>query len=125
MNTLQLLRGDPLNAGSWRKGSRPLLRNSGDGQPPYGPGHGCFMHIGNETVGLFHATDRDTDGNQGRKCRMQRVVFADDGPYMGEVCGPPTRNFDKFMEGSDTGPSKHEGFGQHVFRSLAHALDKA
>lgn len=87
MATLQYVGNDPMSSSSWRKGDRPLLQNRPDGKGPYGPGHGCFLHAGGETVALFHATDRDTDGNQNRRCRMQRLVWTNSGPYMGGHVG--------------------------------------
>jgi GH43 family beta-xylosidase len=54
MATLQLIGNDPLDPSSWQKSSAPLLQNRGDGRGPYGPGHGCFLHAGGETVALFH-----------------------------------------------------------------------
>ena len=89
MATLRLVGKDPLNPASWQKCSEPLLQNAEHGGP-YGPGHGSFLHFEDSTVCLFHATDRDTDGNQGRKCRLQRVVWTESGPYMGAIVGHTT-----------------------------------
>ncbi|KAF2165050.1 glycoside hydrolase family 43 protein [Zasmidium cellare ATCC 36951] len=98
MATLEYLGGNPLDPASWKKSTEPLLQDSDDGQGPFGPGHGCFLNFGGETVALFHATDSDTDGNQGRKCRLQRVEWSDQGPHMGEVLGSSTRDIDMFSK---------------------------
>lgn len=103
MATLQYLGGDPLLEASWRKSPSPLVQNADHGQGPFGPGHGSFVHIGNETVALFHATDKRTDGNLGRKCRMQRVLWTEQGPYMGDVVGLSTRDPGVFLGGDQTG----------------------
>ncbi|TKA29892.1 hypothetical protein B0A50_03256 [Salinomyces thailandicus] len=97
MATLQFLGGDPLEVSSWRKGERPLLQNREDGLGPYGPGHGCFLHAGGETVALFHATDRETDGNQNRRCRMQRLRWTSTGPDMGGFVGAGTKDVELFL----------------------------
>ncbi|KAJ9618945.1 hypothetical protein H2203_008761 [Taxawa tesnikishii (nom. ined.)] len=75
MNTLRFLDGDPLNPSSWQKGTKPLMKNGPHNDGPWGPGHGSFMHIGNEIVGIYHATDGPGDGWENRKARMQRVVL--------------------------------------------------
>ncbi|KAF2857286.1 glycoside hydrolase family 43 protein [Piedraia hortae CBS 480.64] len=84
MATLQYVGGDPLSAVSWQKSGKPLLQSRRDGIGPYGPGHGCFLQAGGETVVLFHATDNETDGATNRRCRMQRLCWTRTGPYMGE-----------------------------------------
>ncbi|KAK4631378.1 hypothetical protein CLAFUW4_02662 [Fulvia fulva] len=89
MATLRFVGKDPLDPDSWEKSSGPLLQNAEQGGP-YGPGHGSFLHFDDITVCLFHATDKDTDGNQGRKCRLQRVFWTEDGPYMGQTVGHTT-----------------------------------
>ncbi|KAF2766135.1 Arabinanase/levansucrase/invertase [Teratosphaeria nubilosa] len=125
MATLQYLGGDPLHPSSWSKSKAPLIQNRADGLGPYGPGHGCFLHVDGETLALFHATDRDTDGNQNRRCRMQRLRWTPRGPDMGGYVGTATTDVDFFLGGgpSDTWrggqPQQH---GQHVLRSLAHTL---
>lgn len=87
MATLRYLGGDPLNPGSWSKSSKPLIQ-SARGRGPYGPGHGNFVHLDNEVLGIFHATDRPDDGWKGRKARCQKVIFGADGePYMGDCVG--------------------------------------
>lgn len=103
MATLKYLGPDPLSPNSWLKSRDPLIQNSGTGEGPYGPGHGSFLHFGHETVALFHATDRSTDGNQGRKCRMQRVLWTSEGPWMGGEVGPFTRDLGRFLGGSQNG----------------------
>ena len=97
MATLQFLGGNPLNPAAWRKSKKPLLQNRPDGLGPYGPGHGCFIHEGGETLALFHATDRVTDGNQNRRCRMQRVRWTATGPDMGGYVGPQTTDVEVFL----------------------------
>ncbi|KAI5864779.1 glycoside hydrolase family 43 protein [Durotheca rogersii] len=98
MATLQLIEGgDPLNPASWHKGKGPLIQtreytdqvdgggdNGGRGiGGPFGPGHGCFVHVEDQVVAVYHATDTPTDGWQNRRARAQRLVFTNDGPYMG------------------------------------------
>ncbi|KAK5128035.1 hypothetical protein LTR85_005152 [Meristemomyces frigidus] len=104
MATLQYLGGDPLSPASWSKSSKPLLQNRPDGLGPYGPGHGCFLRAGGETVALFHATDRDTDGNQNRRCRMQRVRWTPWGPDMGGYVGAQTSDVERFLQSGKDGP---------------------
>lgn len=89
--------GGPLDAESWVKSDTPLLQNRLDGKGPYGPGHGCFLHADGQTVALFHATDRETDGNMNRRCRMQRVRWTHSGPDMGGYVGEGTREVDVFL----------------------------
>lgn len=96
MATLRYLEGDPLSLALWEKSSKPLLQNAEHGQGPFGPGHGCFLHTRGETVALFHATEGESDGSQGRKCRMQRVKWAEGGPCMGHVVGTSTTDLDSF-----------------------------
>ncbi|KAF2091643.1 glycoside hydrolase family 43 protein, partial [Saccharata proteae CBS 121410] len=87
MNTIQYRGGDPLHEGSWHKSDKPLIQEAkGDDNGPHGPGHGNFVPIGNETVAVFHATDRPTDGWENRKARCQRVTWSRHGPEMGGCC---------------------------------------
>lgn len=95
MNTLQFLGGDPLDPRAWRKADRPLIAAGSRG--PFGPGHGSFLDLGGEVVGVFHATDRETDGWENRKARVQRVIFTEQGPEMGGVVGPLTNSPQVFM----------------------------
>lgn len=88
--------GGPLDPSSWRKSHEPLIQNRPDGKGPFGPGHGCFLHADGETMALFHATDRETDGNMNRRCRMQKVRWTEDGPDMGGYVGVATRNHEMF-----------------------------
>ena len=88
MNTLRYTGGEPLDPRSWQKSMRPLISNGPHGRGPWGPGHGCFMHVGDDVVGVYHATDSPTDGWENRKARMQRVVFTPEGPFMGGGVGP-------------------------------------
>ncbi|KAK3629399.1 hypothetical protein LTR56_018063 [Elasticomyces elasticus] len=121
--TLKYLGGDPLDPKEWRKSDKPLLQNREDGVGPYGPGHGCYLHAGGETVALFHATDRDTDGNQNRRCRMQRVRWTPSGPDMGGYVGVQTQDIDTFLQEQ---PSEHEPGADTrqptKLKSLLHAL---
>lgn len=87
MNTLKFLGGDPLNPQSWEKSKKPLIQNGPHGNGPWGPGHGSFMNVGDETVGIYHATDGPGDGWGNRKARLQRVVFTPNGPFMGDGVG--------------------------------------
>jgi GH43 family beta-xylosidase len=80
MNTLKYLGGDPLNRASWRKSRTPLLQKARGG--PYGPGHGSFINEGGQTTAIFHATDRDNEGWDGRKARAKYVQWTDQGPKM-------------------------------------------
>ncbi|EON68313.1 hypothetical protein W97_07571 [Coniosporium apollinis CBS 100218] len=86
MATLQYTGGDPMDPRSWRKSNKPLIENA-PGRGPYAPGHGMFMKLGEETVAVFHATDNDNDGWNGRKARVQRVKFTNEGPEMGGRVG--------------------------------------
>ena len=136
MNTLQYQGGNPLDRNSWAKSSKPLVQNAPNDQGPFGPGHGNFLHLGNETIALFHATDRDTDGQRNRKARCQRVLWTNAGPYMGEVVGQPTRDMNAFLGGSQTGSLErehHTGAArqhldsglhqtQQVFKDIGHAF---
>ena len=97
MATLEYRGPSPMDPSSWVKSERPLLQNRPDGLGPYGPGHGCFLHAGGETVALFHATDRDTDGNRNRRCRMQRVNWTLTGPDMGGYVGAHVDDADAFL----------------------------
>lgn len=121
MATLQYLGGDPLLPNSWKKCSRPLLQNADHGKGPFGPGHGNFVHIGDETMAVFHATDMPDDGHRNRKCRMQRVVFNSEGPFMDHTVGPFTRDLARFA-GSDQ-EGRHERKGsklKDIWHSIAH-----
>lgn len=116
MNPLRFLGGDPLNPQSWHKGTQPLIQNAPHSHGPWGPGHGSFLHIGNETVGIYHATDGPGDGWNNRKARMQRVIFRKDGPYMAGVVGLMTRDYNVFLgtsggDGGGSGKYKKHGLG--------------
>ncbi|KAI1774734.1 glycoside hydrolase family 43 protein [Hypoxylon cercidicola] len=90
MGVLRYVGGDPLDAGSWRKGEDPLVQtlNRHGGEGPFGPGHGSFLTFpGGEVVAVYHATDTPTDGWDNRRARAQRVAFTDEGPYMGRSFG--------------------------------------
>lgn len=88
MATLQLVGADPLDPACWIKSAEPLLQTASHGLGPFAPGHGSFLHTPQgETYALFHATDRATDGNTGRKARLQRVRWTAQGPDMDRVVG--------------------------------------
>lgn len=54
MNTLRYLGGDPLDIeAAWEKGSKPLLQTDPQRDGPRGPGHGSFLHVDGETVGIL------------------------------------------------------------------------
>jgi len=109
MNTLQYLGGDPLDPRAWRKAARPLIEASPRG--PWGPGHGSFIEVGGELVGVFHATDNEADGWANRRARVQRVVFTERGPSMGRSCGPHCGTWDQFLTGMGGGGHGHGGHG--------------
>ncbi|KAF2157704.1 glycoside hydrolase family 43 protein [Myriangium duriaei CBS 260.36] len=119
MNTLQYLGGDPLDHRSWNKSKLPLITNNNLGTGPWGPGHGSFIHIGNETFGIYHATDNPHDGWDNRKARMQRVVFRNGQPFMGGKVGPLTSNWAEFI-GDSGGHDSHE----HQHHGLSGILQK-
>ena len=123
MATLKYLGGDPLVPSSWAKAAQPLLQNASHGNGPFGPGHGNFVHVGDETFAVFHATDGRGDGHGNRKCRMQRVVFGEDGPFMGGEVGGVTRDVARFS-GSSTGTNGGEGHGGkgERLKGLLHSL---
>ncbi|KAI9725187.1 MAG: hypothetical protein M1828_003368 [Chrysothrix sp. TS-e1954] len=98
MNTLRYLGGDPLNVSSWRKGTAPLLQTTPGGDGPYGPGHGSFLNLNGETLGIYHATDGPFDGWKNRRARCQRVAWTKDGPYMGDYVGKLTPDVDQFTK---------------------------
>lgn len=118
--------GDPLDPKSWHKERTPLVRNAGENKnAPFGPGHGSFIDFGNgETLALFHATDKETDGWENRKARIQRIVWSQDGPHMGEIVGPHTGDFGVFMaagpqQGTDSSTS---GQKEHGIKGFFHKL---
>nr|OQO19114.1 hypothetical protein B0A51_14634 [Rachicladosporium sp. CCFEE 5018] len=105
MATLQYLGGHPMAASSWRKSRKPLLQSDANGAGPYGPGHGMFLQEGGETLAVFHATDRVGDGNQGRKARMQRVIWDERGPWMGGWVGRETSSKEDWVRGAASAES--------------------
>lgn len=90
MAVLNYRGGNPLNPGSWIKDTKPLLQSAPGRRGPWGPGHGSFVHLGNETIAVYHATDNPTDGWANRKARVQRIAWTMHGPSMGTHCGPLT-----------------------------------
>ncbi|KAF1987160.1 glycoside hydrolase family 43 protein [Aulographum hederae CBS 113979] len=130
VNTIQWLGGDPLDVRNWRKGNEPLLQNS-RGHGPYGPGHGNFITLDTgDMVSVFHATDNPTDGWNGRKARVQRVVFTQDGPHMGKVVGRQVGTIEKFLEdvadviGSGGSSSSLKDLGRDILREFKVVLKK-
>jgi GH43 family beta-xylosidase len=113
MNVLCYKGGDPLDVRSWAKTNRPLLKSSHDDTPPYGPGHGNFVFIdgsgGPEVWGVFHATDAKT-GWEGRKARLMRVGWTENGPFMGDgECGRCCGDVNHFIGGCPGGDCGGQG----------------
>lgn len=126
MATLKYLGGDPISPSSWKKSAGPLLQNAGHDKGPFGPGHGNFVHVGDETMAVFHATDKPDDGHGNRKCRMQRVVFDQNGPFMGGQVGEPTRDVARFSGSRSGGRDGHDGKGSRLrgmLRSIARKIE--
>jgi hypothetical protein len=92
-----------------------LLQAARDDSPPYGPGHGNFVNVhdagGTEVWGVFHATDAKT-GWEGRKARVMRVGWGDQGPFMGNgFCGRCCGEVEHFLGGCDGGQCGGRGPG--------------
>ncbi|CAI6334674.1 unnamed protein product [Periconia digitata] len=107
MNILFYTGGHPLAPTSWAKSTKPLLQAARDDTPPYGPGHGNFVAVtgpaGPEVWGVFHATDQKT-GWEGRKARVMRVGWGQNGPFMGSgYCGRCCGDVNHFINGCDGG----------------------
>ena len=96
VNTLRYNGGDPLQQSSWEKSRNPLIQGRMRGGAPYGPGHGSFLNVGGDTVLIYHATDKPDDGWSNRKARIQRVMWTQQGPWMGEV-GPLVDTVQHYM----------------------------
>ncbi|KAF2663799.1 Arabinanase/levansucrase/invertase [Microthyrium microscopicum] len=130
MNTIRYLGGDPVDPRSWSKSRRPLLTARGpNGGGPYGPGHGSFVQTMGETWAVFHGTDRETDGWENRKARVQRVVWTAEGPYMSGTVGRLVGNEAAFLAVSTGGgfPGSQGGGQQNVFsrsKRLSGFMDK-
>lgn len=123
MATLRYCGGDPLDPKAWRKGERPLLQNAG--RPPWGPGHGNFVRVGEETMAVFHGTEGEGDGHGGRMGWAQRVGWGEEGPWMGGVVGPVTRDVRRFERGGDEGGGGAGGEGESTkgkLKGLLHSL---
>lgn len=106
-----------MDSSNWRKSKKPLIENASE-RGPYAPGHGMFMELEEGTVAVFHATDNDNDGWNGRKARVQRVNFTDEGPEMGGCVGPDG-NADVFT-GYGSLDRRHER--RHSLRDLCHSV---
>jgi GH43 family beta-xylosidase len=119
MNTLQYVGGDPLNPQSWRKSKKPLIQAKPHGKGPFGPGHGSFVELDGETLAIFHAADRDNGGWEGRKARVQRVVWTSSGPHMGGEVGTLVPDANAFMTANAT-PAGARGNKKHGLRGLLH-----
>ncbi|KAI9710373.1 MAG: hypothetical protein M1820_002868 [Bogoriella megaspora] len=102
MIMLRYLGGDPLNPQSWWKDTNPLCVSGKSVHGPFGPGHGNFLNIGNETFAIFHATDKPDEGWANRRARLQRVAWTRNGPYMGGRAGERVADIQAF----EMGPSK-------------------
>jgi GH43 family beta-xylosidase len=102
MNTLKYNGGDCLRSSSWLKSKQPLIQNS-KRNGPFGPGHGSFINVDGETLAIYHATDRDDQGWDGRKARLQRMVWSGCGPEMGGCVGTLVRDPDGFMMNGTVG----------------------
>lgn len=96
VNTLRYNGGDPLSPSSWEKSRNPLIQGRMGGGAPFGPGHGSFLNVGGDTVQVYHATDKEDDGWNNRKARIQRVQWTQQGPWMGEV-GPLVNTTQHYM----------------------------
>ncbi|TID24997.1 glycoside hydrolase family protein [Venturia nashicola] len=125
MNTLYYSGGDPLACGSWHKSRRPLIQNAGNGRAgPFGPGHGSFVNVNGETWAVYHATDREDQGWDGRKARVQRVLWGTDGPEMGGCVGTLVREPGVFISGAGcessggNGPAVGEGGKKHGIKDI-------
>lgn len=135
MGVLKFLPGsDPMDPKAWVKRGEPLLKCRRDGRPPYGPGHGNFVVVdaaggdnpdsggrininsgGKEVWAVFHATDRRT-GWEGRRARVMRVGWGEDGPYMGSEraeCGYVCEcgDLEGFLYGEADRPNAGRGGG--------------
>ena len=108
MATLQFVGNDPLDPRAWKKSKEPLLMSRD--APPFGPGHGSFIEMQGDFLGIFHGTDNATDGWGNRKARCQRVRFTERGPHMGKYCGPLTNDQDVFR-GIKQPPGHHVHHG--------------
>ncbi|KAF2638803.1 Arabinanase/levansucrase/invertase [Massarina eburnea CBS 473.64] len=113
MNILYYTGGHPLAPTSWAKSTKPLLQAARDDTPPFGPGHGNFVAVtgpaGPEVWGIFHATDAKT-GWEGRKARIMRVGWAQQGPFMGSgYCGRCCGEVNHFINGCDGGACGGKG----------------
>lgn len=115
MNVLQYVGGNPVHEHSWRKWPQPILKSARHGGPPYGPGHGNFVAVngpgGQEVWGVFHATDART-GWEGRKARLMRVGWGENGPFMGSgECGYCCSDVNAFLYGPPPGAGGGHGGG--------------
>lgn len=122
MSTLKFAGGDPLDPRNWLKAAQPLIQRRKHGGSPFGPGHGSFLDVGGDTVGIFHATDGEADGWENRKARIQRVGWSQEGPYMGEV-GPLVHSVQHYLAPAGTGlsggfPGGGGGEKQHGVRQF-------
>ncbi|KAF1809528.1 Arabinanase/levansucrase/invertase [Eremomyces bilateralis CBS 781.70] len=139
MNTLRYTGGDPLNKSSWHKSPQPLIQARR--HPPFGPGHGSFLrHDNGETLSVYHGTDRETDGWENRKARLQRVAWTSEGPSMGTgIVGTlvndegmfwtmPAAKDERFRDGVDDAvfdmKDKVDGFKNDVTGHLGSLKDK-
>lgn len=124
MNTLRFVGGDPMNPESWVKSMKPLIQNGPHGKGPWGPGHGSFIHLGGDTVCIYHATDGPGDGWGNRKARVQRVEWTANGPSMGDGVGP-LGGIEAFVGGNaGHGHDSHEHEHEHKHHGLKRFFQK-
>ena len=107
MVKLQYLGGDPLHPGSWRKEGRPFCASAKSMRGPFGPGHGNFVNLGQETLAVFHATDNPNDGWENRKARCQRVLWTREGPTMDGHVGICVDGIQAFQAGPSKAEKRH------------------
>lgn len=99
VSTLQYVGGDS------RKSSHPHLSSKNWSGGPYGPWHGSFVRVRSEAWVIFHAKDESEGGWDGRKSRVQRMIWTPNGPHMDGSVSEMVPNEQSFMVTS-TGASR-------------------